>query len=107
MTNKTIIFICIFFIGCGSSKNNGEEINSGTISLIEGQRIELKEEFDKEESRHYADKIRAILLRDKGKTFLEVEECLFPAPIAEEDIKTYEKIYKADGVYGLLHGHFH
>lgn len=63
------------------------------------QRKELLDELKIERSRRYADRIRVILLLDKGWTYEKIAEALF---IDEGSIANYRKRYRDGGIEGLI-----
>lgn len=67
--------------------------------LDKEQKKELLRELNIERSRRYADRIRVILLLDKGWTYKKIAEALF---IDEGSIANYRKRYKEGGIEGLI-----
>lgn len=69
-------------------------------SLSPDQRKELESELRRERGRKHADRIRVILLLDKGWTYAKIAEALF---IDEDSIGNYRRRYfKDDGLESLL-----
>ena len=60
---------------------------------------ELLSELRLEKNRKYADRIRVILLLDKGKSATKISEYLF---LNEGTVRNYENRYTEDGLEGLL-----
>ena len=67
--------------------------------LTEEQRKELLSELRLEKNRKYADRIRVILLLDRGKSTNKITEYLF---LNEGTVRNYEKRYKEGGLEGLI-----
>lgn len=67
--------------------------------LTDKQRKELKSELRREDKRRYADRIRVILLLDKGWTYKKISEALF---LDEGSIANYRKRYIEGGIEGLI-----
>jgi transposase len=67
--------------------------------LTKQQRNDLKIELRSERTRKYADRIRVILLLDKGKTYESISEYLF---LDEGTIRNYLKRYKEGGIEKLI-----
>ena len=67
--------------------------------LTEEQRKELLSELHLERNRKFADRIRVILLLDRGKSATKISEYLF---LHEGTVRNYEKRYKEGGLEGLI-----
>jgi transposase len=67
--------------------------------LTKEQKKELLIELRKEDKRRYADRIRVILLLDKGWTYNKIAEALF---LDEGTIANYRRRYKEGGLEGLI-----
>ena len=67
--------------------------------LTEEQREELLSELRLEKNRKFADRIRVILLLDKGKSATKISEYLF---LDEGTVRNYKNRYKQGGLEGLL-----
>jgi transposase len=73
--------------------------------FLTAKEIEILEEcHHSARFRRSADKIKAILLLDKGMTYPQIAEILM---LDEGTIRRYEKEYKEDGVDGLLESRYH
>ena len=66
--------------------------------LAKEQKKELLSELRFERNRKYADRIRVILLLDKGKSATKISEYLF---LNESTVRNYEKRYKKGGLEEL------
>ena len=71
--------------------------------LTKEQREELLSEFRLEKNRKYADRIRVILLLDKGKPAIKIAEYLF---LDESTVRNYEKRYKEGGLEKLVNDYY-
>ena len=71
--------------------------------LTREQREELLSELRLERSRKFADRIRVILLLDKGKTVTKIAEYLF---LNESTVRNYEKRYKEGGLEELVKDYY-
>ena len=67
--------------------------------LTEKQKKELLSELRLERNRKFADRIRVILLLDRGKSATKIAEYLF---LHEGTVRNYEKRYKEGGLEGLI-----
>ena len=67
--------------------------------LTEEQKKELLSELRREKNRKYADRIRTILLLDKGKSAAKISEYLF---LDEGTVRNYKNHYKQGSIKGLL-----
>jgi transposase len=72
--------------------------------LREDQKIILQEAHHSARFRKNADKIKTILMLDKGLSYTQIAELLL---LTEMTIRRYEKEYKEAGVDGLLECHYH
>lgn len=72
--------------------------------LSEDQKIILQEAHHSARFRKNADKIKTILMLDKGLSYAQVAELLL---LTDMTIRRYEKEYKEAGVDGLLECHYH
>lgn len=72
--------------------------------LSEDQKIILQETHHSARFRKNADKIKTILMLDKGLSYAQIAELLL---LTEMTIRRYEKEYKEAGVDGLLECHYH
>lgn len=68
--------------------------------LEKTQRQQLETELRRERQRKHADRIRVILLLDKGWTYAKIAEALF---IDEATIANYRRRYKEGGLESLLY----
>ena len=71
--------------------------------LTEEQREELLSELRLERNRKFADRIRVILLLDKGKSATKIAEYLF---LNEGTVRNYEKRYKEGGLEKLVNDYY-
>ena len=71
--------------------------------LTEEQREELLSELRLERNRKFADRIRVILLLDKGKFATKISEYLF---LNEGTVRNYEKRYKEGGLEKLVNDYY-
>ena len=71
--------------------------------LTEEQREELLSELRLEKNRKFADRIRVILLLDKGKSATKIAEYLF---LNEGTVRNYEKRYKKGGLEKLVNDYY-
>ena len=71
--------------------------------LTKEQREELLSELRLEKNRKYADRIRVILLLDKGKPAIKIAEYLF---LDETRVRNYEKRYKEGGLERLVNDYY-
>ena len=71
--------------------------------LTKEQRKELLSELRLEKNRKFADRIRVILLLDKGKPVLKIAEYLF---LDETTVRNYEKRYKEGGLEKLVNDYY-
>ncbi len=67
--------------------------------LTPEQRAELRHELKVEAKAKYSDRIKVILLLDKGWTYAKIAEALF---IDEGTIANYRRRYKEGGIMGLI-----
>jgi hypothetical protein len=67
--------------------------------LSKKERKDLRRQHRGETERRYADRIKALLLWDKGWTFEEIGEALL---LDESTIRRYRKLYESDGMNRLL-----
>ena len=67
--------------------------------LTKKQKKELLSELRLEKNRKYADRIRVILLLDKGKSATKISEYLF---LNEGTVRNYKNRYTEDGLEGLF-----
>ena len=67
--------------------------------LDKNHRKELEAELSRERGRKHADRIRVILLLDKGWTYAKIAEALF---LNEDSIGNYRRRYKEGGLEELL-----
>ena len=67
--------------------------------LTEEQKKELLSELRLEKNRKYADRIRVILLLDKGKSATKISEYLF---LDEGTVRNYKNRYTEGNLEGLL-----
>jgi len=72
--------------------------------LTEKQKIILQEAHHSSRFRKNADKIKTILMLDKGLSYAQIAELLL---LDEMTIRRYEKEYKTSGVDGLLECRYH
>ena len=63
------------------------------------ERKQLLSELHLERNRKYADRIRIILLLDKGEPISQIAEYFF---LTENSVRNYKDRYKEDGLEGLL-----
>ena len=63
------------------------------------ERKQLLSELHLEKNRKYADRIRIILLLDKGEPINQIAEYFF---LTENSVRNYKDRYKEDGLEGLL-----
>ena len=71
--------------------------------LTKEQREELLSELRLERNRKFADRIRVILLLDKGKPAIKIAEYLF---LDESTVRNYEKRYKEGGLEKLVNDYY-
>ena len=71
--------------------------------LTKEQRKELLSELRLEKSRKFADRIRVILLLNKGKPAIKIAEYLF---LDETTVRNYEKRYKEGGLEKLVNDYY-
>ena len=71
--------------------------------LTKEQREELLLELRFERNRKFTDRIRVILLLDKGKPTIKIAEYLF---LDESTVRNYEKRYKEGGLEKLVNDYY-
>lgn len=71
--------------------------------LTQEQRNELLRELKVEDKARYSDRIKAILLLDKGWTYQKISEALF---LDEGTIANYRRRYKEGGIEELVDDHY-
>lgn len=71
--------------------------------LTQDQRKELLRELKVEDKARYSDRIKVILLLDKGWTYKKISEALF---IDDGTIANYRRRYKEGGIEELLDDHY-
>jgi transposase len=71
--------------------------------LTKDQRKELFRELKVEDKARYSDRIKVILLLDKGWTYQKISEALF---IDDGTIANYRRRYKEGGIEELLDDHY-
>jgi len=75
-----------------------------TISFLSAAESQmLREKHRKSKKRQDADRIKAILLLDKGWSYPAIEEALL---LDESTVRRYRKIYSEAGLIGLLKTHY-
>ena len=67
--------------------------------LTEEQKKELLSELRREKNRKYADRIRIILLLDKGEPISQIAEYFY---LTDNSVRNYKNRYIEDGLEGLL-----
>ena len=67
--------------------------------LTEEQKKEFLSELRLEKNRKYADRIRVILLLDKGEPISKIAEYFY---LTDNSVRNYKNRYKQDGLKGLL-----
>lgn len=72
--------------------------------LTEEQKTVLRQTHRSLKDKKLADRIKAIMLLNKGLTYTQISEILM---LDEITLRRYEKQYKAKGVEGLLEYHYH
>lgn len=72
--------------------------------LTNDQRRELLRELKIEDKARFSDRIKVILLLDKGWTYQRISEALF---LDEGTIANYRRRYKEGGIEELLDDHYH
>jgi len=72
-------------------------------SLTQSQIAELKNAHRIEKYRRHADRIKMILLLNRGFSYEEIASMLL---IDDSTVRRYERCYKEKGIDGLLEGHY-
>ena len=73
------------------------------LFLTKEQREELLSELSLERNRKFADRIRVILLLDKGKPAIKIAEYLF---LDESTVRNYERRYEEGGLEKLVNDYY-